>query len=556
MVAPRSSSNLPSLALRQRYERLLVSLLPHSAWVIAAAVLLLAGAIGLFTQLRSEGAPVQDSGFILTSIVGPEGASFEYMDRVTRQVEDIIRTMPGSEDYARVYSSVPAAASNSQLNRANVNISLVDFSERSRSGMEIASAIQKRLADIPEVQITSRVSGMMGFGANAQQASFVLQGPDYETLSSWREQLLPHLLANPAFARVDVDYRERKPQMLVKIDRDRVAELGVSLQTLSHTLETMLGSRIVTTFVEAGREYNVIVQGARAERATPDDLSNLYVRSERTGELIPISNLAWLEETSVAQEFKRFNRLRAITFTIRLTDEATQGDAVAFMRRLVAEQLPESASLDYDGATREYLQSTSELYWTFAWALIVVLLVLAAQFESYLNALVIMATVPLAIIGAVLGMYVSDVSINIYSQIAIVMLIGLAAKNGVLIVEFANQLRDAGVEFRDAIVQASAARLRPVLMTTFCAAGGAIPLYFAHGAGAENRYPVGVVIIYGVIVSMVLTLVVVPAVYALLARNARTPEYVSRLIDRLTARSSSDALSAAQTLDDHVSTRT
>jgi multidrug efflux pump len=476
------------------------------------------------------------------------------MDRVTRQVEDIIRTMPGSEDFRRVYSTVPSGIGGSSgMNRANVNVALVDFSERTRSAMEIASAIQKQLTNIPEVQITSRVSGMSGFGANAQIATFVLQGPDYETLSSWRELLLPQLLENSAFSRIDVDYQERKPQMLVKIDRDRVAELGVSLQSLGQTLETMLGSRIVTTYVEAGREYNVVVQGARAERATPDDLSNFYVRSQRTNELIPIANLAWLEETAVAQELKRFNRLRAITFTIRLQDGASQGDAVNFMRRLVAEQLPESASLDYDGATREYLQSTSELYWTFAWALLVVMLVLAAQFESYINALVIMATVPLAVIGAVLGMYLSDVTINIYSQIAIVMLIGLAAKNGVLIVEFANQLRDAGVEFRDAIVQASTARLRPVLMTTFCAAGGAIPLYFAHGAGAENRHPVGVVIIYGVIVSMLLTLFVVPAVYALLARNARTPQAVSRMLDKLAARASANAADSAKASDDPVS---
>lgn len=199
-----------------------------------------------------------------------------------------------------------------------------------------------------------------------------------------------------------------------------------------------------------------------------------------------------------------------------------------------ATPIPEGAALEFDGATREYLESSSELYWTFAWALLVVFLVLAAQFESYINAFVIMTTVPLAIIGAIVGMYLTDVSLNIYSQIAIVMLIGLAAKNGVLIVEFANQLRDEGRAFRDAIIEASATRLRPVLMTSFCAAGGAIPLYFAHGAGAENRHPVGVVVIYGVVVSMVLTLIVVPVVYSLLARNAHTPQVVSRLIDRLT----------------------
>ena len=520
-----------------RYESLLRVLLPHSGWVILASVLALAGTGWLFTQLRSEGAPVQDSGFLMTSIVGPEGASFEYMDRVTRQIETAIMNMPGAEDYRRVYSTVPAGAGmgGSALNRTSVNVALVDYAERTRSGSEIATAIQNHLADFPEVQITSRVGGMGGFGSNTQQATFVIQGPDYATLSSWRDLLQPMMAAHPGFSRVDVDYQERKPQMLVKIDRDRVAELGVSIQTLGQTLETMLGSRIVTTFVQAGREYNVVLQGLKTERATPDDLNNIYVRSDRTGQLIPIANLARLEETAGAQELKRFDRLRSITFTARLKDGYSQGEAVDFMRKLVAEQLPESAALAFDGATREYLDSSSELYWTFAWALLVVFLVLAAQFESYVNAFVIMMTVPLAIIGAVLGMYITDVTLNIYSQIAIVMLIGLAAKNGVLIVEFANQLRDEGREFRDAIVEASATRLRPVLMTSFCAAGGAIPLYFAHGAGAENRHPVGVVVIYGVVVSMVLTLFVVPIVYSLLARNARTPQVVSRMIDRLSA---------------------
>jgi len=518
-----------------RYERLLQALLPRGGWVIGASVLALVGTAWLFTQLRSEGAPVQDSGFLATSIIGPEGASFEYMDKVTREVEEAIRNMPGSEDFTRVYSTVPAGFGSTQMNRSSVNISLVDFGERTRSAAQIATAVQNHLAYIPQVRITANVGGMGGFGGNAQMATFVLQGPDYVTLSQWRDLLQADLAQHAGFSRIDVDFQERKPQMLVKIDRDRVAELGVSIQALGQTLETMLGSRIVTTFVQGGREYNVVLQGLRNERATPDDLNNIYVRSERTGELIPVANLARLEEVAGAQELKRFNRLRSITFTARLQDGYSQGEAVRYMRQLVAERLPDGAALEFDGATREFLESSSELYWTFAWALLVVFLVLAAQFESYVNAFVIMATVPLAIIGAVLGMYVTGVTLNIYSQIAIVMLIGLAAKNGVLIVEFANQLRDSGREFRAAIIEASTTRLRPVLMTSFCAAGGAIPLYLAHGAGAENRHPVGVVVIYGVLVSMVLTLFVVPVVYAMLARNARSPEVVSRMIDKLTA---------------------
>jgi multidrug efflux pump len=297
----------------------------------------------------------------------------------------------------------------------------------------------------------------------------------------------------------------------------------------------MLASRIVTTFVREGREYYVILQGRVVDRASPTDLDNLYVRSDRTRELIPLASVVKLEEISGPIQLNRFDRLRSITIASGLAPDYSMGEAIEFFRKVVDEELPPSAKLTFDGESREYLKSSQALYWTFLAALLVVFLVLAAQFESFTLPFVIMTTVPLALVGAVTGMWIYGTTVNIFSQIAIVMLIGLAAKNGVLIVEFANQLRDRGVEFVEAIIRAAATRLRPVLMTSLCSAFGSIPLLLAVGAGAESRRPIGVVVLSGVLISMVLTLLVVPAVYALVARNTRTPQYWSKVIEKLRA---------------------
>jgi multidrug efflux pump len=338
---------------------------------------------------------------------------------------------------------------------------------------------------------------------------------------------------NPGLVDLDTDYKERKPQMEVSVDRNRAADLGVSLDTIGRTLETMLASRIVTTFIKEGREYYVILQGRSQDRASPNDLDNLYVRSERSGDLIPLSAVVKLQESAVATQLNRFDRLRAITVKANLNSGYSMGEAIEFFRKVVDEELPPSAKLDFDGEAREYLKSSQALYWTFLGALLVVFLVLAAQFESFTLPFIIMTTVPLAIVGAIVGLWAFGMSINIFSQIAIVMLVGLAAKNGVLIVEFANQLRDRGVEFIDAIRQASVTRLRPVLMTSLCSAFGSVPLLLAHGAGAESRQPIGVVVMGGVLLSMMLTLVVVPAVYTVVARNTRSPQYWTRIIERM-----------------------
>jgi len=296
--------------------------------------------------------------------------------------------------------------------------------------------------------------------------------------------------------------------------------------------------------VDRDREYNVILQGRAEDRATPSDLDNLYVRSDRTGELIPLSNLVKLTEDAGPTRLNRFDRLRAITISAALTPGYPLGEALRFVEGVVEQELPAAARLNFDGESRELRNSGGQLYFVFLLALVVVFLVLAAQFESFLHPFVIMTTVPLAVIGALLGLWMYGMSINVFSQIAAIMLVGLAAKNGILIVEFANQLRDRGIEYREAVIEAAAIRLRPVLMTSLCTAFGALPLMLASGAGAEARQAIGVVVFYGVVISVVLTLAVVPAVYTLVARNTTSPMAVSQRLESLRAAMSRKAPAA------------
>jgi multidrug efflux pump len=383
--------------------------------------------------------------------------------------------------------------------------------------------------------------GRRGVAGSPVQA--VIGGPDYEQLAQWSDKLLQLAEANPMLVNVDTTYRERKPQLRVSIDRDRAADLGISLETVGRTLETVLGSRIVTTYVDRGREYNVILQGREDMRATSTDLTNIRVRSSTTKELIPLASIVRLEETSGTMRLSRFNRLRAIKVTAALAPGYSMDQAVDWFRQTVATELPREATLMFDGESGEFTRTGQQLFFTFLLALAVVYLVLAAQFESFVHPVIIMVTVPLALLGAVLGLKLYGLTVNIFSEIAVIMLIGIAAKNGVLIVEFANQLRDRGVAFIDALVGSAVTRLRPVLMTSLCTAFGALPLLLAHGAGAEQRRPIGIVVFYGMLVSVFLTLFAVPTAYAILARKTRSPQHVSRIVDRLLA--GGDAAAAA-----------
>ena len=516
------------------YERRLRSLIRHPWLIVAAVGGLMAGGALTFHFLPSEFAPVADVGRTVVFMEAPEGASFDYTTSNAAKLEAIVEAERRQyNDIERVLLRLPGNFNGGgDVNSARIFLVLKDWHERTRTAQQVGQSIARKASVIPGVRINTFSPGGLGRGfGKPVQAS--LGGPDYEQLAVWSKQLMELANQNPGLTQIDTNYKERKPQIRVSVDRNRAADLGVSLQTIGGTLETMLGSRIVTTYVDRGREYNVILQSRADERATTTDLTNIQVRSDRTGQLIPLSNLVTLQEIAGATTLNRFNRVRSIEVSAGLADGYTMGEAVKWFQDTVREKLPPGASLAFNGESGEFLKGGSQLYTTFIFAIAIVFLVLAAQFESFIHPAIIMVTVPLALLGAVFGLKLYGLSINIFSQIAVVMLVGIAAKNGVLIVEFANQLRDRGVDFIDAVVKAAETRLRPILMTSLCTAFGALPFLFATGAGAEQRKPIGVVVFYGTLVSVFLTLFVVPAVYSLIARKTKSPHYMSDLVDKL-----------------------
>jgi multidrug efflux pump len=362
---------------------------------------------------------------------------------------------------------------------------------------------------------------------------FVLGGSDYDELARWRDMLIARAEENQGLSNLESDYKETKPQLEVIIEKDRAADLGVSIIQIGRTLETMLGFREVTTYIDRGEEYDVIIEGKNEQKRTPTDIRNIYVRSETSGKLVPLSSLVSLREFADSAAKNRFNRLRSITLTTTLEEGYLLGDALAYLERITREELGSAPVINYKGQSREFVDASQALAFAFGLSLLVVFLVLAAQFESFLHPLTIMLTVPLAVAGALGGLYLAGSSLNVYSQVGILVLIGLAAKNGILIVEFANQLRNQGKPVAEAILESAQTRLRPVLMTSVSTAVGAVPLVLASGAGAESRFTIGVVIISGVVLSTILTLFLVPLAYSLLARFTKASNRIEREIEAL-----------------------
>jgi multidrug efflux pump len=526
-----------------RYRATVTRLLEHPWRIVAGTMAVLVVAVFAYRTLPAEFAPADDRGMAWITMTAPEGSSLAYTDSYARRIETIVEEeMSRHGDIKRYILRLPGGfgGGTGEVNSARVMVILEDHGFPGRRPLkEVIASLSSRLESLAGVRtFIAPFSGFSGRGAG-QPLQAVIGGPDYAQLAEWTRKLQPLAEESGLFTNLDTDYKERKPQMLVAVDRDRAADLGVSLQAVGRTLETMLGARIVTTYVDRGREYNVVLQARAGERQTPSDLQNLYVRSDRTGALVPLANLVRLQETAGAATLNRFDRMRSITISGTMAPGHSLGEGVKWFEETVRKELPATARLSFDGESRDFLKSGSRLYLMFLMAIAVVFLVLAAQFESFRHPLVIITTVPLALLGAVLGLKgyqwagADGATLNIYSQIAVIMLVGIAAKNGVLIVEFANQLRDRGLGLKEAVAEAAATRLRPVLMTSLCTAVGAVPFLLATGAGAEQRKPIGIVIFYGTTVSVLLTLFVVPAVYALVSRNARSPEHVSRLIAKL-----------------------
>ncbi|HET6592456.1 MAG TPA: efflux RND transporter permease subunit [Xanthomonadales bacterium] len=504
-------------------------------WSATIAVLALSAlAAWMMHILPAEYAPDEDRGAFFILLRAPEGTSIEYMDTYARDMEAILLDEIGdSKSVRRFLTRLPGSWGGAEVNSARSIVLLENWDLRDESDKEIGERLRVRLAELPGVLSFVSHGSSLGYGGDSRPLRMVMGGPDYEQLQRWRDELLLRLESVPELVNPDSDYQERKPQMNIAVDRDRAAALGVSLASIGRTLETMLGSRQVTTYIDRGREYNVILMGKEADRSSPDDLTNLYVRSSITGDLIPLANLVAITETAGPAQLNRHDRMRSITIEAGLAEGVSLGQAIDIISGLARETLPAAARISWDGASKEYLESGSSLYLTFAMAMLVVFLVLAAQFESFINPMIILVTVPLAMTGALIGLLFYGSSVNVFSQIGSILLIGLSAKNGVLIVEFANQLRDRGLEIHEAVLEAAAVRFRPILMTSAATTFGALPLLLGSGAGWESRRPIGIVIVFGVAISAVLTLFIVPALYALFAQKTSSPQRVSRLIEQL-----------------------
>lgn len=501
---------------------------------------LLGGAVYGVNNIQQEYVPIEDRGTFFVSVRGPEGASYDFMERYMDEIER--RLMPYTEsqngkpeEAMRLLIRAPGFGGNS-FNGGFVIVVLNDWGQR-RPAQDIINEINGSLSDLPGIRAFAIMRQGLG-GGTGKPVQFVLGGPSYEVLTEWRDTFVAALEENnPGLVDIDWDYKETQPQYRIDINYKRAADLGVTVDGIGRTLQTMLGGRRVTTYIENGEEYDIILEGLRDEQNNPNDVSNIYVRSDRSGMLIPLSNLVTIAPRADSASLNRYNRVRAITIEAGLADGAALGDVLAAMQKTAREVLPQEASIDFKGQSLDFQTSGSSILFVFATGLVIVFLVLAAQFESYRHPVIIILTVPATVAGGLLGLWLTGNSLNIYTQIGLIMLIGLAAKNGILIVEFANQLRDEGVPFDDAIKESAMTRFRPIIMTGLTTAAGAIPLLTSSGAGSETRAAIGVVILFGVIAAAIVCVLFVPTAYALIARGTGSPKDVER---RLEAESGKD----------------
>jgi multidrug efflux pump len=489
----------------------------------------------LFQQLPSEYTPKEDRGDLFIMMKGAEGASYENNVKNMQKIEEKLMAYQEKGELDRVLVRVPGFGGTGGI----AIVGLPKWGNRTFSTFEFANMMNRELSTVTDVRAFAIIrQGLRGGGGNTP-VQFVLQGNTYEELASWRDIIIDKAQENPNLVGIDSDYKETFPQLLVEIDHNRAYDLGVSIGDIAKTLETMLGQRRVTTYVERGEEYDVIIEGDEADFSSPSDIDNVYVRSKESGQLIPMSNLITIRENATSSQLNRYNRLRSVTISANLADGYSLGEALDYLNLAVDENLPDEAQVDYKGQSMLLKESGTSILFIFGLALLITYLVLSAQFESFIHPFVIMLTVPLALVGALFGLQYMGMSLNIYSQIGIVMLIGLAAKNGILIVEFANQLRDKGMAFEEALIGGAKQRLRPIVMTTFTTVTSAIPLVLASGPGSESRMVIGVVIFAGVSLASIFTLFVVPCAYYWLCRHTGSPLAIEQELMTLQEKQSS-----------------
>jgi multidrug efflux pump len=486
----------------------------QARWLVLLVMLVSAGAIAwVFPTMKQELSPMEDRGVILASVNAPDGATLEYTDRYARALEKMGQPF---KEFDRIFVSL----GNPTVGQASVVFRTVDWDDRQRTTMDMARELSPQFASLSGVSAFPITPPSLGQGFRERPLNFVIQTSEsYQNLNGMVRKMLDEIAKNPGIVSPDVDLRLNKPELLISVDREKAADLGVSVEAVAKSIETLLGGRNVTRYKRDAEQYDVIVQTQVSGRNTPDDIERIYVRG-RNDSVIPLSALVKVRESVSPRELNHFGQRRSATITANLSGDYSLGEALVFMDQTAAKILTAGYSTELNGTSREFRKSQGALVIVFVLALVFIFLVLAAQFESFVDPLVIMLSVPLSMIGALLALKWSGGSLNVYSQIGLITLVGLITKHGILIVEFTNQLRGQGMEMIDAVVKASAQRLRPILMTTGAMVLGALPLALATGAGAESRMQIGWVIVGGMSLGTLLTIFVVPTMYTLFARKA------------------------------------
>jgi multidrug efflux pump len=500
------------LARRQGGSALAGKLL-QARWIIIGVMLASAAAIAsIWPTMKQELSPLEDRGTILANVNAPDGSTLDYTDRYAQALEKLGQQYP---EFDRIFANV----GNPTVSQASVVYRTVDWENRKRTTLELAREMGPKFNALPGVNAFPITPPSLGQGFRERPLNFVIQTSDsYENLNRVTRQFLDEIAKNPGIVSPDVDLRLNKPELRIEVDRDKAADMGVSVQVVAKALETMLGGRQVTRYKRDAEQYDVIVQTEARGRTTPENIDSINVRG-RNDTMIPLSALVKVRESVSPRELNHFGQRRSVSITANLAPDYSLGQALRFMDETAAKVLKPGYTTDLNGTSREFRSSQGALAIVFVLALLFIFLVLAAQFESFVDPLVIMLSVPLSMIGALLALKLSGGSLNVYSQIGLITLVGLITKHGILIVEFANQLREQGMEMVEAVVKAASQRLRPILMTTGAMVLGAVPLATATGAGAESRTQIGWVIVGGMSLGTLLTIFVVPTMYLLFARS-------------------------------------
>jgi multidrug efflux pump len=488
---------------------------------VGTVFVLVAGLSGvLFSIMKQELSPIEDRGVIFTAISGPDGASLDYTESFAKRIETIGLSVP---EVDRVF----VVSGNPTVDQAVAFLRTTDWSQRDRKTVDIIRDIQPKMSAIPGVLAFPNAPPSLGQSVRDRPVGFVVTSSDsYETLGRTVGLIMADAAKNPNFMGLDTDLRLNKPELNITVNRDRAADMGVSVEAIGRAVETMMGGRQITRFKRGGDQYDVIVQMDVSERNTPDDINKIFVRN-RSGQMIPLSSLVTVKETIAPRQLNHFGQRRAVTISANLAAGYTQGQALQFLEASAAKHLTAGYATDLSGSMREFVRASGSLGITFLLALLFIYLVLAAQFESFKDPIMIMLTVPLSMTGALLALLATGGTLNVYSQIGLITLVGLITKHGILIVEFTNQLREQGRVLRDAVTEAAVLRLRPILMTTGAMVLGAVPLALARGAGAESRAQIGWVIVGGMTLGTLLTLFVLPSVILLFDRFHRKGSYAT-----------------------------